>query len=222
MPVENRAIDGRAYREVSWTRLRAESGPIYGREHMKHIVGICSLCLLLVAGPANGAECDNWNTKEFFKTATPKAVTGCLQAGADPKARDEAVGGTPLHWAARFNENPAVITALLDAGADPKARDEFFGAPPLHQAAGHNNNPAVITALLNAGANPNARDKSGATSLHWAAGFSQHPAVIAALLDAGADTAAQDEKGHVPSDYAEKNEALQGSDVYWRLKAGRF
>ena len=96
---------------------------------MKHIAGICSLCLLLVAGPANGAECDNWNTKEFFKTATPKAVTGCLQAGADPKARDEAVGGTPLHWAARFNENPAVITALLDAGADPKARDEFFGAP---------------------------------------------------------------------------------------------
>ena len=49
MPVANRAIDGRAYREVSWTRLRAESGPIYGREHMKHIVGICSLCLLLAA-----------------------------------------------------------------------------------------------------------------------------------------------------------------------------
>ena len=95
MTVANRAIDGRGYRQVSWTRLRARSGPIYGREHMKHIAGICSLCLLLTAWPASSADCDNWNTKEFFKTATPKAVTGCLQAGADPKARDEAVGGTP-------------------------------------------------------------------------------------------------------------------------------
>ena len=109
---------------------------------MKHIVGICSLCLLLAAWPASGAGCDNWNTKEFFETATPKAVTGCLQAGADPKARDEAVGGTPLHWAARFNENPAVITALLNAGADPKARDEFFGALPCIRR------PGTITILL--------------------------------------------------------------------------
>ena len=189
---------------------------------MKFIAASCSFCFLLAAGPASGAGCENWNTKEFFKTATVKRVTTCLQAGADPKVRDDAAGGTPLHWAARFNDNPAVITALLDAGADPRVQDEFFRALPLHQAAGHNNNPAVITMLLDAGADPNARDKWGSTPLHWAAGFNQNPAVITALLDAGADQSAQDEKGNVPSDYAEENRALTGSDVYWRLKAGQF
>ena len=38
-------------------------------------------------------------------------------------ARDRD-GDTPLHNAARFNDNPAVITALLDAGADAAARDD--------------------------------------------------------------------------------------------------
>ena len=35
---------------------------------MKHIVGICSLCLLLAAWTGQAARsCDNWNTKEFFQ-----------------------------------------------------------------------------------------------------------------------------------------------------------
>ena len=54
---------------------------LWGSEYLKPI-GICSLCLLLAAGPASGADCENWNTKEFFQTATPKAVTDCLHAGA--------------------------------------------------------------------------------------------------------------------------------------------
>ena len=95
---------------------------------MKRIAATCSLCLLLVAGPANGADCGNWNTKEFFQTATPKAITDCLDAGADVHARAEG-GGTPLHVAARANEDPAVITALLDAGADAKAKDKSGRTP---------------------------------------------------------------------------------------------
>ena len=84
---------------------------------MKRIAAICSLCLLLAAWPASGADCANWNTKEFFETATPKVVTDCLQAGANLNVRDDdGYDLTPLHWAARRNENPTVITALLDAG----------------------------------------------------------------------------------------------------------
>ena len=68
--------------------------------------------------PAPAAECEGWNTREFFKTAAPERVQACLAAGADPTARDEVFGITPLHNAARATTTPAVITALVAAGAD--------------------------------------------------------------------------------------------------------
>ena len=93
-------------------------------------------------------------------------MTDCLASGADIKARDED-GETPLHRAARFNENPAVIAALLDAGAEIEARNED-GHTPLHRAARLNKNPAVIAALLDAGADPEARDEAGKTPWDYA------------------------------------------------------
>ena len=189
---------------------------------MKFIAALWSLCLLLVAGPAIGSDCENWNTKEFFATATPKAVTDCLHAGADLKARDEN-GMTPLHIAAWLNENPSVITTLLEAGADLKARNED-GMTPLHAAAWFNENSAVITTLLDAGADPNARAKLVGTPLHGAARFNKNPAVITALLDAGADAKAKDgESGKTPFDHArENNEKLKNTDVYWRLNDAQY
>ena len=81
------------------------------------------LGFLTVVAAQRTPSCEEWNTKEYFQTATVENVTACLDAGADPVARNEN-GVTPLHWAARGNENPAVIAALVDAGADLKARTE--------------------------------------------------------------------------------------------------
>ena len=72
--------------------------------------------VLQVDGGASAPDCEEWNTPEFFETATVDDVTACLAAGADVAARNEN-GGTPLYIAARNNENPAVIEALLVAGA---------------------------------------------------------------------------------------------------------
>ncbi len=80
------------------------------------ILGVLSL--VLPATPALAEpNCEAWNTVQYFQTAALEEVTASLDAGADPKARD-AIGLTPLHWAAVRNENLAVIGALLDAGSD--------------------------------------------------------------------------------------------------------
>ena len=73
--------------------------------------------VVLTLGPswtrsADAAECGAWNTREFFKTAPPMRVRACLAAGADPTARD-AVGETPLHYAAMLTATPTVLTTLL-------------------------------------------------------------------------------------------------------------
>ena len=59
-------------------------------------LGILSVTVL--ATPARAAQatpsCEEWNTKEYFQTATVENVTACLDAGADPMAPN-AAGETP-------------------------------------------------------------------------------------------------------------------------------
>ena len=83
-------------------------------------------------------------------------------------------------------------------------------------------NYEAVTALLQAGANLEARDEYRGTPLHRAAELSKNPAVIKVMLDAGADTAARNAAGKTPWDLVQVNDALKGSDAYWRLNDARF
>ncbi len=68
---------------------------------------------------------------EYGSTAVVEVL---LAAGADVNARDEG-SWTPLHWAARFNKNPAILKVLLAAGADMDARNGV-GDTSLYFASG--------------------------------------------------------------------------------------
>ena len=146
-------------------------------------------------------SCEEWNTLKYFRTATSKEVTACLDIGADAKAPNNW-DWTPLHYAAGSNKNPAVVQALIKAGADPMARDGDKETP-LHYAAKYNENPAVVQALLAGGADPKARDGDKETPLHYAAKSNKNPAVVQALIKAGADPMALNEDKWTPLHYAD-------------------
>ena len=81
----------------------------------------------LAAAQLEAPSCGQWNTEEFFETATAKDVTACLTDGADVSALGEG-SITPLHWAAHSG-SPAVVQALLAAGADAMMRTAMGRTP---------------------------------------------------------------------------------------------
>ena len=128
-----------------------------------------------------------------------------VSAGADVYARNRG-NYSPLHYAARDNNEPAVIAALVAAGAEVNAwatgsmRRYFnteWDVTPLHEAA-RNERPAIALALLDAGADVNAVAASGRTPLHRAAADNTNPAVVAALLSRGAEVNAKLPGGRTP------------------------
>ena len=77
------------------------------------------------------------------RQASSGVVADLLGAGSDPNiaageaaASDEEDGGTPLHLAARWSDDPSVVLALLDGGADAAARDDN-GRRPVDFARGN-------------------------------------------------------------------------------------
>ena len=83
--------------------------------------------------------------------------------------------------------------------------------------------PAAVQERLDRGADLRARNQLfDQTPLHEATGSNANPAVVALLLDRGADPRARSTLNHLPVDLADKNEHLQGTDVYWRLNEARF
>ena len=153
---------------------------------MRIIIAVLVVVFAFVHAVYAAQDCQRWNTPEYFLEATVEDVTVCLDAGADPIAPSSFYDYTPLHWAAKFNDNALVIKTLLEAGADPMARDSWEGTP-LHFAAGHSNNPAIIEALLKAGADLDVRNDDGETPLFYAAAYNPNPAAFQTLLAAGAD-----------------------------------
>ena len=114
----------------------------------------------------------------------------------------------------------AVVSLCLTVMAAPMAATDCadWNSSKYFRAAGVEH----VAACLASGADPKTGDKHGNTPLHWAAAFNKNPAVITALLNAGADPKARNEDGMTPWDCAKDNEALKGSDAYWRLNDARF
>ena len=174
------------------------------------------------------ASCANWNTPGFFKSASPEAVSRCLES-EDPNARNEA-GRTPLHYAAQGGA-PMIVTVLAQAGAHVNARDLRGGWTPLHLAAWFGKSRAVVEALLAAGADPEAKDEAGRIPWNYlgenpvlkdfdppqprgvacedwnTALFFEHAdgGDISRCLDAGTNTMARDSTGATPLHVAARN-----------------
>ena len=125
-------------------------------------------------------QCDDWNTREFFRGATAEHVGFCLASGSSVSAVDDR-GNTPLHWAALLDRPPATIAVLLGAGADARARARG-GLTPLHKAAARSGDPAVIHMLVEAGASLWSWARGTGYPLHAAAWFNDNPAIIEAIL----------------------------------------
>ena len=158
---------------------------------------------------------------DVVKTGTPDQVEAMIKAGADIESRD-ALGKTPLMWAATINENPNVIKILLKVGAKIIEDKDNYGRTPLRWAACSNKNPDIITTLLNAGAKIDDRDKYGITPLMGAAGSNQNPNIITTLLNAGANATLKSYENKTALDYANGNSKLIGTPAYEKLKNATF
>ena len=174
---------------LAWTELFFDRRPVM-RELLR--LGTDPLARNDAGVIAEQTHCDNWSTGYFAYSALPADYARCLDAGADPNARD-GEGQTLLHRALE-NRNPEVAALLLNAGADPNAVD-WLGNPPLIQPISLNprryKNPdpeiasELVRLLLAAGADPNPPPR-GESPLS-AAVRSGHTEVIRLLEAAGAE-----------------------------------
>ncbi|MDE2662494.1 MAG: ankyrin repeat domain-containing protein [Gemmatimonadota bacterium] len=126
------------------------------------------------------APCEGWLTGPFWEKADPGAVRACLSAGYSVDDRSAPNEATPLHWAARFSDDPDVIGTLVRAGARLEATTRAR-LTPLHWAARYNRNPTVAGALLEYGADAYAETRHGRTPLHLAALVNENPLVVDTL-----------------------------------------
>ena len=173
--------------------------------------------LVAVGANANARDSRGRTPMHFLRTA--EQVEALFAAGGSLEARDQQ-GRTALHSAARLPVEPE---ADRYADSSSISRGFFRSRTAARQS--------LIRALVAAGANLEARDEDGNTPLHLAAtyyysdpdGILPHFGhAIEALLDAGANANARNANGRTPWDLAEGNEAVQGSDGYWRLNDARF
>ena len=136
------------------------------------------------------ASCQGWDGSQWDRTnygnilIPTEWVQGCLDAGADPNARNRH-GETPLHTVAWYSQDNAEAVRLLIAhGANVNARSNG-NSTPLHSAASWPDNYQIVVALLEAGADVNAKTDNGATPLDYHVNYGLDPRIGAALRSAG-------------------------------------
>jgi ankyrin repeat protein len=129
---------------------------------------------------------------EAAKRGDLEVVTGLLEQGADPDAKD-GDGVTALMHASESG-HPAVVGILLQQGADPDLRESGYGMTALMVSSAEGHTEAVRL-LVEAEADVNLKDKNlGATALLGAAEYG-HTEVIRLLLAKGAEVNVADKRG---------------------------
>lgn len=135
-----------------------------------------------------------------IKIGDDAATDILLSHGADASQSD-AVGYTPLIYAAHYGRTDAAA-ALLLAGADVDA--SAFGRTALMEAA-RQGKVEVGILLVRAGATLDAQEQIyGYTALHWAALGDREP-FIKMLLDNGSSAGITSKRGLFPADLARGN-----------------
>ena len=126
-----------------------------------------------------------------------------------------------------FLEGPIETLTVTDVreaiadGVDVNLRSPYGGFTPLMFAV-QGSNPEVIETLIAAGSDVSNRSDFGWTALMLAAESNENPTVVEVLLDAGADASATNGEDGTAFDLMKENEALVGTDAYWRLNDLRF
>ena len=178
-----------------------------------------------------GADVNAQTAKESSWVSSPFRKFTDLLDGWHPPMKG---GWSPLHYAARFNENPEVALKLLDDGADANAKTDdgktalnlIKENDALKYTKAHRRLHDLLTGTEACGELcswefmatatleninelltkevVNARDKHGWSPLHTAALLNKNPKVIEALIKAGADLDARDKDGKSPLNLAEE------------------
>lgn len=126
-----------------------------------------------------------------------------------------ALGKTPLHYAATFAQKEA-MEFLIEQGADVSAPDGT-GLTPLHVAAIVDVRGAARL-LLDAGAALETKDSFGDTPLH-AAAMHGRMRVLEFLLARGGDASARNQEGLTPLDLARRHDQTEALERLLREDA---
>lgn len=205
-----------------WTALM--SAALYNTD--PHVIA-----RLVEAGASVNVMAEDGSTPLILATYndSPAAVGLVLAAGADVDVEDIR-SWTALMYAAGWADIEA-ISALLEAGADVNARSPL-GWTPLMSAVSCGYWPAEVREfqwedfdedwVWDEDEDWEWEWESGWTALMMAATYCESPDVILALLEAGADGKLKSQDGMTAFDYANDNESIKGTDVYWLLNEARF
>ena len=152
---------------------------------------VCSSCGCVAGfpGPRCGAGSSDRTAptakaEDFFRAirANDVAALRLLAAGSEAVGVKDALGTTPLHYAATYGSTESV-RILLDRGADVRARTTVEVTPLMFAAY----SLEKTRLLVEKGADVNAHSKTGMTPLMVASSVHGNAATVQYLLEHGAD-----------------------------------